>query len=275
VLATNQPAGEAAVMSETTPDHHPKRVLLVTAHPEPESLNGSMARFAANHLRQTGFSVKQSDLYQMGWKAVLDTSDYPDPDQRRLRLLADSGRATLAGTLTSDVAEEQEKIRWADALVLQFPLWWFSVPAIMKGWIDRVFTYEFAHGPSRGLPYTESALGGKRAMLAVTCGARQTAFDDRGIHGPLAEVLHPLQHGLFWFTGIAPLEPFAVYDTHHLIPPDFPGICAAYARRLENLFQDPTVPFRKLDSGDYPHDMRLRSGREQPGTIGLGMHQHQ
>ncbi|MFI6846733.1 NAD(P)H-dependent oxidoreductase [Kitasatospora sp. NPDC050467] len=60
------------------------------------------------------------------------------------------------------MAAEQEKVLWSDAVVLQFPMWWFSAPAIMKGWIDRVFTAGFGYGPAVPPPYGEGALAGRR-----------------------------------------------------------------------------------------------------------------
>ncbi|MFB6677584.1 hypothetical protein ACFCWG_35280 [Streptomyces sp. NPDC056390] len=48
----------------------------------------------------------------------------------------------------------------------------------------------------------------------MTVGARRSAFSDGGIHGSLEDVLHPIQHGLFWFTGVNPPEPFAVYSSN-------------------------------------------------------------
>jgi NAD(P)H dehydrogenase (quinone) len=144
-----------------------------------------------------------------------DADDFPDhAADRRLDVLAAHERATPAGRLSPDITTEQEKVRWADAVILQLPMWWFSVPAILKGWIDRVFTNGFAHGPAVPPPYSEGALAGRRALVvSVTIGARELAFSDRGIHGRLADVLHPVQHGLFWFTGMTPLELFAVYGT--------------------------------------------------------------
>ncbi|NGO73431.1 NAD(P)H-dependent oxidoreductase [Streptomyces boncukensis] len=258
----------------TTPDAvRPRNVLLVTAHPEPRSLNASLAAFAAGELRAAGHRVRVSDLYAMKWKAGVDADDFPGhAGPERLDILADSGRATLAGGLAGDIAAEQEKLRWSDAVILQFPLWWFSVPALLKGWIDRVFTYEFAHGPSVPPPYGEGPLAGKRALISVTAGARASAFSERGIHGHLADILFPLQHGLFWFTGIAPLEPFALYGAVGLEPERFEEAKEAYARRLAGLFTDAPVPFRALEGGDYGHDMRLRSGAEAPGTSGFGLH---
>ncbi|MEU8959538.1 NAD(P)H-dependent oxidoreductase [Streptomyces sp. NPDC048518] len=251
------------------------KILVVSAHPDPRSLNAELAGFAVDHLRAAGHEVRVSDLYAMKWKAVVDGDDFPDhAGDQRLHVMDVSQEATLAERLTADVAAEQEKIRWADALVLQFPMWWFSAPAILKGWIDRVFTAGFAYGPAVPPPYSEGALAGKRALVSVTVGARETAFSDRGIHGGLQDVLHPLQHGLLWFTGIAPLEPFAVYGANALPDEQFAAARRELGARLDGLFTDEPVPFRTLVGGDYDHDMRLLAGVEEPGTEGLALHVH-
>ncbi len=140
------------------------------------------------------------------------------------------------------------------------------------GWIDRVFTAGFGYGPALPPPYGEGALTGRRALLSVTAGARESSFSDRGIHGRLADVLYPVQHGLFWFTGMAPLEPFAVFDSNELPTQRFEAARRAYGRRLDTLFTDEPVPFRSLVGGDYDHDMRLLSGVEAPGTDGFALH---
>ncbi|MEU1506184.1 MULTISPECIES: NAD(P)H-dependent oxidoreductase [unclassified Kitasatospora] len=259
-------------MTAATPQQ--QKILVVSAHPDPRSLNTALTAFAVDRLRGAGHEVRQSDLYAMKWKAGLDADDFPAhaPDER-LHVMAASERATLAGRLSPDIAAEQEKVRWSDAVILQFPLWWFSTPAIMKGWIERVFTAGFGYGPALPPPYTQdSALAGRRALMSVTAGARETSLLDRGIHGRLADVLHPVQHGLFWFTGMAPLEPFAVYDANELSEERFEAAKEAYGRRLDGLFTDEPVPFRSLVGGDYGRDMRLMPGVEAPGTGGLDLH---
>ncbi|MDX3229761.1 NAD(P)H-dependent oxidoreductase [Streptomyces sp. ME19-01-6] len=259
-------------MTEATPQLR-KKILIVSAHPEPRSLNASLTSFAAEELRAAGHEVRMSDLYAMKWKAAVDADDFPDHTaDRRLDVLSVSGQATLAGRLSPDIAAEQEKVRWSDAVILQFPMWWFSVPATLKGWIDRVFTFEFAHGPAVPPPYSEGALAGRRALLSVTVGARESAFADRGIHGQLSDVLFPLQHGLFWFTGMAPLEPFALYDSLDVPEDRFEAVKREYGRRLDRLFTDEPVPFRTLTGGDYGRDMRLLPGVEAPGASGLDIH---
>ncbi|MEU4745164.1 NAD(P)H-dependent oxidoreductase [Actinosynnema sp. NPDC023658] len=249
-----------------------KKILVVSAHPEPRSLNGALTSFAVEELRAAGHEVRVSDLYAMGWKAAVDADDFPGhAGDGPLDVLAAHERATLAGGLTPDVLAEQEKVRWSDAVILQFPMWWFSMPAILKGWVDRVFTNGFAHGPAVAPPYTGGALGGRRALVSVTIGARESAFSDRGAHGRLADLLFPVQHGLFWFTGMAPLEPFAVYGAVGLPAERFAAAKREYRRRLRGLFTDEPVPFRSL-LDDYDRDMRLRPGAEEPGTAGLDVH---
>ncbi|MFH8371777.1 NAD(P)H-dependent oxidoreductase [Streptomyces sp. NPDC018031] len=259
-------------MTASTPQQR-KKILVVSAHPEPRSLNASLTAFAVEHLRTAGHEVRVSDLYAMKWKATADADDFPDDVvDGRLEVMAASERATLAGRLSPDVAAEQEKVRWSDAVILQFPMWWFSAPAILKGWIDRVFTCGFGYGPAVPPPYGQGPLAGRRALLSVTVGARETSFSDRGVHGRLADVLHPVQHGLFWFTGMAPLEPFAVYGSNAVPVERFEAARREYARRLDGLFTDEPVPFRSLTGGDYDHDMRLLPGVEAPGTSGPDLH---
>ncbi|MDN3026379.1 NAD(P)H-dependent oxidoreductase [Streptomyces sp. S.PB5] len=226
-----------------------KKILIVSAHPEPRSLNAELTAFAANRLREAGHEVVVSDLYAMKWKPTVDADDYPDhTSDHRLHVMAASERATLAGRLSSDAAAEQEKIRWSDAVILQFPMWWFSVPAILKGWIDRVLTSGFAYGPQVPPPYGDSApLTGRRALLSLTLGAKEKSFADTGIHGRLSDVLHPLQHGVFRFTGMTPLEPFAVYETNELPEERFEAAKKAYAKRLDTLFtEEPELPATAL-----------------------------
>lgn len=230
-------------MTETT--DRGKKILVVSAHPDPRSLNASLAAFAVGHLRAAGHEVRLSDLYAMKWKATVDADDFPEHGaDRRLHVMDVSEEATLAGRLSPDIAAEQEKIRRSDAVILHFPMWWFSAPAILKGWIDRVFTSGFAYGHQVAPPYGEDApLAGRRALLSVTYGARERSFSARGIHGRLTDVLHPLQHGLFRFTGMTPLEPFTVPEANSLPAERFAEAREEYAHRLDTLFTADPVPF--------------------------------
>jgi NAD(P)H dehydrogenase (quinone) len=113
-----------------------KRVLIVHAHPEPTSLTRQLVQVTAETLEEQGHEVIQSDLYGMKWKAVYDADDFPSrANTERLSYIVESANAYATGQQTEDVVAEQAKLLSADAVILQFPLWWFGVPAILKGWI--------------------------------------------------------------------------------------------------------------------------------------------
>lgn len=104
-----------------------------------------------------------------------------------------------------DVSVEQAKLLEADLVVLQFPLWWYGVPAIMKGWIDRVFEaafgYDVWHPQSgRARKYGDGLLAGKRGLVVVIAGDRPGALQPRGLSGDIEDVLRPLLHGTLWRT---------------------------------------------------------------------------
>src|SRR3954451_12494045 len=123
------------------------KVLLVFAHPEPRSLNGALRDVALQELRAQGHEVVVSDLYAMHWKSAVDRADFPQlVPEEPLKPAQASAQAWETDSLTLDVKAEIEKLLWADVLILQFPLWWFSMPAILKGWVDRVYACGFAYG---------------------------------------------------------------------------------------------------------------------------------
>jgi NAD(P)H dehydrogenase (quinone) len=233
-------------------------VLLVYAHPEPRSLNGTVRDFIVDHLHRAGHAVKVSDLYGMGWKAVLDTEDFPRRNSnQRFDPSGDSKEAFFAGTQTADIAAEQDKLRWADLVIFQFPMWWFSMPAILKGWFERVYAYGFAYGVGEhsdhrwGDRYGEGNLQGKRAMLVVTTGGWQEHYSDRGINGPIDDLLFPIQHGMLFYPGFEVLPPFVVYRTSKMTAQRREETLAALGERLDRAMHDRPIPYRRQNHGDY------------------------
>ena len=252
-----------------------KKILIVSAHPEPRSLNGALTDFATGELRRAGHDVRVSDLYAMRWRPDVGADDFPGHDPaERLDVMGASGRAYAEGRLAPEIAAEQAKLRWSDAVILQFPMWWFAMPAILKGWVDRVFTHGFGYGTGsvgRAL-YGDGTLAGRRAMLSLTIGAEEPSFSARGVHGHLADVLFPIQHGILHYTGMDVLPPFVVWDSLDVGGSRFEALTAAYASRLRDLFTTEPVPYRRLKAGDYTRTMELRPGREGPDAQGLAIH---
>ncbi|MFD7643094.1 NAD(P)H-dependent oxidoreductase [Kitasatospora sp. NPDC059795] len=255
------------------------KTLIVHAHPEPKSLNGALKDLAVSTLEAAGHEVRVSDLYAMGWKAVVDAEDYGPQASSPLKVALDSGRAFEAGTLSADVLAEQEKLLWADTIIFQFPLWWYSMPAILKGWVDRVFTYRFAYGVGEhsatkyGERFGEGTLAGRRALLSVTVGGPESHYAARGINGPIDDLLFPFQHGILYYPGVEVLPPFVLYGADRLTDEAYPGIAEAWKRRLLTLESTEPIAFRPQNFGDYElPSLLLKEGLEPAGRQGFGLH---
>ncbi|MFE0487415.1 NAD(P)H-dependent oxidoreductase [Streptomyces griseoaurantiacus] len=255
------------------------KTLIVHAHPEPKSLNGSLKDLAVSTLEAAGHEVRVSDLYAMNWKAVVDAADYGPEVSDRLLVARDSGRAFEAGTLTQDVRAEQEKLLWADTVIFQFPLWWYSMPAILKGWVDRVFTYRFAYGVGEhsdtryGERYGEGTLAGRKALLSVTVGGPEAHYAARGINGPIDDLLFPIHHGILYYPGIEPLPPFVLHGTDRMTDEEYADAAKVWERRLLTLESTEPIPFRPQNFGDYEiPSLQLKEGLEPAGRTGFGLH---
>ena len=252
-----------------------KTVLLVHAHPDPHSLTAQMVQAARAELRAQGHEVIQSDLYALGWKAVYDEHDFPDRlNPERLSFVDESGHAFSTGTQPDDVRAEQAKLMAADAVVFQFPLWWFSMPAIMKGWIERVYAYGFAYGhqgAGNRHRYGEGGLAGKRAMLSVTTGGPAADYGPRGINGQLDELLFPITHGVLFYPGMDVLPTYAVHGTSRIDAEGVERAKAGLAARMRTLFADAPIPYRPQNGGDFP-DRHVLADDVAPGVTGLRAH---
>lgn len=256
------------------------KVLLVFAHPEPQSLAASLRDVAIRELELAGHEVRVSDLYAMRWKSEVDRSDFPSlTPGARLNVVAASGEAFAAQALTEDVEAEQEKLLWADALILQFPLWWYSMPAILKGWVDRVYAYGFAYGVGEhsdrhwGDRFGEGKFAGKRAMLIVTTGGWEEHYSARGINGPIDDLLFPINHGILYYPGFDVLPPFVAYRVDSLDAQGFEAVSSALRDSMRVLEVAEPIPYRRQNGGDYDvPGLQLCPGLEDPGTTGFALH---
>jgi NAD(P)H dehydrogenase (quinone) len=242
----------------------PMNVLLVFAHPEPRSLNAALRDVAVVELCAQGHDVRVSDLYADGWKSAVDHADFPALVlDERLRVAAASGGAFAAGALTADVKAEQDNLLWADMLILQFPLWWYTMPAILKGWVDRVYAYGFAYGVGEhsdrhwGDRFGEGTLAGKRAMLIVTTGGWEEHYSPRGINGPIEDLL----------------PPFVAYRVDRLGETEFAIMAESLRERMRTLATTEPIPYRRQNGGDYLiPSLQLRPGLGEANATGYALH---
>ena len=111
------------------------KILLVLCHPRRNSLSGNVADAFAKGASEAGHKIDFLDLYGEKFNPVLKVSDEPND-----------------GNLENYSKEVQEgfiRLNNNEAVVMVFPLWWWSMPAMLKGWIDRVWNYGLTYGTSQ------------------------------------------------------------------------------------------------------------------------------
>ena len=106
------------------------RALVVYCHPDPDSFSAAIRDLICTRLRVAGAELRLIDLYADGFQPVLTRPEwqaYLDPAQNTL-----------------PVAAEVQALRWCDTLIFVYPTWWYGLPAMLKGWLDRVLVPEVA-----------------------------------------------------------------------------------------------------------------------------------
>jgi NAD(P)H dehydrogenase (quinone) len=151
---------------------------------------------------------------------------------------------------------ERAKVAQADLVLFHFPLWWFSMPAVMKGWVDRVFSRGFAY--STGRKYSRGHFVGKRAMLCITTGTASTLYEPHGIDGDLHHVLWPIQNGILAYAGFTVLPPFTAWMPAEVGATKRADYLERYGERLGELDEAEPLFFHPVE--DYDRTQRLLPG---------------
>ncbi|MGH8433362.1 MAG: NAD(P)H-dependent oxidoreductase [Pseudomonas sp.] len=230
------------------------KVLLVHAHPEPQSFTSALRDLALETLQGQGHEVCTSDLYAMNWNPVAGAEDFTareNPDY--LVYALEQREGAKKHSLAADIQGELDKLLWADLLILNFPLYWFSTPAILKGWIDRVLVSGICYGGKRF--YDQGGLAGKKALVTLTLGGREYMFGEEAIHGPLEDMLRPLLRGTLAYVGMQVLAPFVAWHVPYISHEARENFLKAYQLRLANLGTDQALEFPRLAQFDehlYP-----------------------
>src|SRR5579883_1437821 len=175
-------------------------VLIVHAHPEQQSFSSAMARTAAETLAQQGHNVSFSDLYAMGFDPVSGRKNFTTvKDPEFFKQQQEELHATEYNGFAPEIEAEIRKLEAADLLIFSFPLWWFGMPGVMKGWVDRVFPMGRVYG---GEKFYENGLGSKRrarAMVLDTAGGRACGIPRKGRQSPAKSNLGSHHHRNFLF----------------------------------------------------------------------------
>ncbi len=217
-------------------------VLIILAHPEPRSYNAALARAAAASFAARGDEVRMLDLCAAGFDPVERADHYAHRQMPgRFDAQVEQRFNSEEDTLPADVGEQIGNLHWADFVLFQFPLWWFGVPAVLKGWMDRVFAYGAIYSSLRR--FDTGIFRGKRAMLSVTTGSPAEACMHDGQEGDTRLLLWPFHYALH-YVGFTVLEPKLVTGVRGA---HADGTDAARQARLDDLLLAHADRFSDID----------------------------
>jgi NAD(P)H dehydrogenase (quinone) len=186
------------------------KILIVHAHPEPDSFNGALTRQAARALKDAGHEVAVSDLYADSFNPLACRDDFlGSASDERFHYQSEQAHAASGAGFAPELAREQTRLLQAELLILQFPLWWGAPPAIMKGWFDRVLAYGVAYVD--GARFGSGFFKGRRALISVTTGGTAARFSSDQVYGDIDQVLWPVRRLVLEYLGFDVEEPFVSY----------------------------------------------------------------
>ena len=173
--------------------------LVVVAHPDPKSLSHGVAAALAEAVSHSGHSAEIADIAAEAFDPAFGA--------------ADLAYFRLEAPAPADVAAEQARIDRADALVLVYPVYWWSFPGLLKGWIDRVFANGWAYDDKPGAKPVKKLR--RLAVHLVAIGAADMRTYAR--HGYFGAMRTQIDHGIFDYCGAR------VVTSELLVPPDVDG----------------------------------------------------
>lgn len=162
--------------------------LVIYAHPNPASLNHFFKQTIVESLKNSGEEIVVRDLNEINFNPVLSLDDM---------------RGQRMGQVSEEVKTEQDFISWADQIIFVYPIWWTGMPAIMKGYIDRVFSYGFAYRYDQGVQ--KGLLTGKETVIVNSHGKSNAEYQAMGMDKALALTSDT---GIFTYCGLEIIKHF-------------------------------------------------------------------
>lgn len=158
------------------------KYLIVYAHPNPKSFNHAIRKEVEGKLKKAGHEYVVRDLYEMNFNPNLSGNDFV---------------SLMQGKTPDDIKKEQDHIRNADVIIFVHPIWWYSMPAILKGYIDRVFSHGFAYKfDENGL---QGLLADKKVVILNTTGGPGEYYAESGFDDALQKTI---EEGIFKLCGM-------------------------------------------------------------------------
>ena len=167
------------------------KILVVLCHPRSNSLTSQIAEAFSEGASKAGHQAELSDLYKENFNPVLKVEDEPNDGSLE--------------NYTLEVQSEFKRLNNNDAVVMVFPLWWWSLPAMLKGWIDRVWNY--------GLMYGSNRHNVKKGLMIAVAGATKEQLIKRDYE---AAINTSLNIGILDYCGIENSEIMFLKETNKI-----------------------------------------------------------
>jgi len=209
-------------------------ILVVHAHENPDSFCSSLAKTVQTWSEQNGHHFTISDLYQKEFNPVAGKHDFVQlSDSDYYKYAIEQLNAHLNQLFAPEVKTEMGLVDKADVLIFNFPLWWFGLPAILKGWVDKILAYGFAYGGENGI-YKNGAFQNRKAFICITTGSPETMYTQQGIHErELSDILRNMQEGILGLVGFEVLPPFVAYSVSSISNENRTQIIEDYKKYLD------------------------------------------
>lgn len=162
------------------------KVLVIYAHPNPASFCHAVLETVTETLKSGNHTVEIRDLYAIRFDPILKPADF---------------EGIGSGNVPEDIKTEQNHISWAERIIVIHPVWWTGLPAVIKGYVDRVFSYGFAYSVNdQGIV---KLLGGKKVVIINTQGTPKEPYEASGMFEAMKKTSDT---GIYQFCGMEVLN---------------------------------------------------------------------
>lgn len=208
--------------------------LIVYANPEPESFSAALKNTAQKTLKDLGHSVVVSDLYAQQFNPVAGRHDFTTvADVGRFHYQQEQLKASQEDGFTAELKREQQHVTAADLFVFIYPLWWGGMPAILKGWFERVFAYGFAYAD--GKRFESGFFNGRSGVIALSTGGTVDRFSTNGVYGPIDNLLYPHRRTMLEYIGLTVAPTFVAYASPRVTPAERENYLGEWAAQLTGI----------------------------------------
>ncbi len=206
--------------------------LIVYANPEPTSFTAALKSVAQQKLAGMGHQVVISDLYAENFNPVAGRHDFTTlADGDRFHYQQEQLKASQEDGFCAEIKREQMRVADADLFVFIYPLWWGGMPAILKGWFDRVMAYGFAYAD--GKRFDSGFFKGRHGVVALTTGGTTERFSTEGVYGPIENLLYPHRRTMLEYLGLTVAPAYVAYASPRVSQQEREGYLQAWSQHLQ------------------------------------------